>query len=236
MCALLSPFHLLGSVHLLPHQTPTDPHPCQRTPLEGPVFEDLPDRAHLCPFQYRVLVPMPASQKLRNTPVLQQATLLTEVVQLAEVEVQTTTVPRTTAWRQRKRTAAVATLPQTQARRRYTCRICGEPMASTGHSQFYGKRYCPNSPEQVYQKKSGWLKEKWEEQLIFSILEPKLLFSVLFLNQFTFTCVKCEFPSSICTLTTFFPPPSLPSFPLFLSPFPPLMEKIAPQLLFLYSL
>ena len=77
---------------------------------------------------------------------VQQATVPTEVVQLVEVEVQTTTVPRTTAWCQRKRTAAVATLPQTHARRKYTCRICGEPMA---HSQFYGKRYCPNSPEQV---------------------------------------------------------------------------------------
>ena len=95
------------------------------------------------PFPAQSIVPMPS---LRNTPVLEQATLPIEVVQLAEVEVQTTTVPRAIAWWQRKRTAAVATLPQTQARRKYTCTICGEPMAYTGHTQFYGKRYCPNAP------------------------------------------------------------------------------------------
>ena len=111
------------------------------------------------PFPAQSIVPMPA---LRNMPVFEQATLPTEVVQLAEVKVQTTTVPRTTAWRQRKRTAAVATLPQTQARRKYTCTICGEPMACTGHSQFYGKRYCPNAPGQV--PKEQWLAERRAEK------------------------------------------------------------------------
>lgn len=147
-----------------PPPTPTDPHPFHepedttgRACVRGSSRQSTP-----VPFPVQSIVPMPASQKLRNTPVLEQATLPTEVVQLAEVEVQTTTVPRTTAWRQRKRTAAVATLPQTQARRKYTCRICGEPMASTGHSQFYGKRYCPNSPEQV--PKEEWLAQRRAEK------------------------------------------------------------------------
>lgn len=112
------------------------------------------------PFPVRSIVTMPASQTLKtNTPALEQAT---EVIRLAEVEVRTTTVPRTTTWRQRKRTAAASTLPHTQARRKYMCTICGEPMVSTGHSQFYGKRYCPNAPGQV--PKEEWLAQRRAEK------------------------------------------------------------------------
>ena len=57
------------------------------------------------------VVPMQAPQTIQDTPVFEPATLPAE---MEEVEVQTTTVPKTTAWHQRKRAAVVATLPQAQ--------------------------------------------------------------------------------------------------------------------------
>ena len=100
------------------------------------MFEDLLGIAHLCPFWY-----MTASTE--------QPSLPTEVVQLEKVAV--TTVPRTTAWCQRKITAC--SLSQAPARK-YTCEVCGEPMSTTGHMA--------NSTAQnlqgKYQKKSGWHK------------------------------------------------------------------------------
>ena len=135
------------------------------------MFEDLhhtlPPVPYMAPYPLQSIMLMPALQTLRTntvTPILQQATLPTEVIWSAEVEVQTTTVPRTTAWHHRKRTSrsAVATLPlpQTQARRS-TLTICGEPMASTGHSQFYGKQYCPNALGQIPKEK--WLIQRRAE-------------------------------------------------------------------------
>ena len=98
------------------------------------------------------VVPIPSSPS--NMPLLQQATPPTKV------EVQSATVPRTTAWRQGKRTAAVAKLPC--VRRQYTCTVCREPMTSPGHSQFYGKRYCPNAPGQI--PKEEWLAQRRAEK------------------------------------------------------------------------
>ena len=69
-------------------------------------------------------------------------------------------VPRTTLWRQRKgqmeeernRTSDESEEEQEKGERRrkvYTCRMCGQPMKSTGHTHFRGIRYCPNAPGQI---------------------------------------------------------------------------------------
>ena len=66
---------------------------------------------------------------------------------------------RTTAWR-RKREREEGQRPR--ERKKYTCRICGKPMTSPGHTQFYGQRYCPGAPGQLPQKE--WLRMKREER------------------------------------------------------------------------
>lgn len=43
----------------------------------------------------------------------------------------------------------------TKQRKVYSCRICGKPMASPGHTQFRGQRYCPEQPGQM--SKEEWL-------------------------------------------------------------------------------
>ena len=134
-----------------PPLAPTHPHPFHEP-------EDTTGRACVQgSSRRRTPVPLPMQSTscvvtIQDMPVFKPAALPAEMVQLEEVEVQTTTVPRTTAWRKRKRAAVVSTLPQAQSRRKNTCTICGEPMSSTGHSQFYGKRYCPNAPGQVPKK------------------------------------------------------------------------------------
>ncbi|CAH1242367.1 Hypp6624 [Branchiostoma lanceolatum] len=55
---------------------------------------------------------------------------------------------RTTEWRARKRNAEVAAAGRGK-RKEYSCRVCGLPVASEGHSQFRGQRYCPNAPGQM---------------------------------------------------------------------------------------
>ena len=150
-----------------PPLAPTHPHPfhepedttgraCVRGSSRQSTPVPLPIQSTSC------VVPMQAPQTIQDMPVFKPAALPAEMVQLEEAEVQTTTVPRTTAWRQRKRAAVVSTLPQAQTRRKYTCTICGEPMSSTGHSQFYGKRYCPNAPGQVPKKE--WLAQRRAEK------------------------------------------------------------------------
>ena len=59
---------------------------------------------------------------------------------------QTTTMPRNTAWCQRKRTASVPTLALAQTSRRR------EPMALTGP---YDKRCCPNAQGQLPKEELG---------------------------------------------------------------------------------
>lgn len=78
-------------------------------------------------------------------------------------------ISRTTAWRQRKREAANQAKQQAQPEQRkpnrprtYMCRVCGKPMASDGHTQFAGQRYCPETPG--IPPKEQWLQQKREEK------------------------------------------------------------------------
>lgn len=65
---------------------------------------------------------------------------------------------RTTAWRHKKEREEGK---QAKTRKVYTCRVCGQPMTTEGHTQFRGQRYCPNAPGQLPQDE--WLKRKKEE-------------------------------------------------------------------------
>ncbi|XP_072050117.1 uncharacterized protein [Amphiura filiformis] len=73
---------------------------------------------------------------------------------------------RTTEWRHRKKTAIQkqqqGKVPAGKVeRKQYTCRACDNPMTSGDHTQFRGKRYCPNvfgAPS-----KQEWLAERREE-------------------------------------------------------------------------
>ena len=142
-----------------PPLTPTNPHvfhePADtsgRACVRGSLRRITP-----APLPVQSTLPTPATS---DTPVFQPTS---NVFQLEEAEVKTTIVSRTTAWRQRKRSASVSTLPSAQAStRKYTCTICGDPMSSVGHSQFYGKRYCPNASGQV--PKEEWLAQRRAEK------------------------------------------------------------------------
>ena len=61
-------------------------------------------------------------------------------------------VPRTTEWRHRKREAqGLSPSPAKRPRKQYTCRKCG----GTGHTQYYGQRYCPQSGMSFDEWKAG---------------------------------------------------------------------------------
>ena len=65
---------------------------------------------------------------------------------------------RTTAWRhERERKMGKSAKPH----RAYTCKACGRPMTSEGHTQFFGQRYCPHEPGQLSQ--DAWLQQKRQE-------------------------------------------------------------------------
>ena len=74
-------------------------------------------------------------------------------------------MPRTTAWRKRKREAEqcqqqgldVPVVP----RKVYTCRVCNKPMSTPGHTQFRGQRYCSETPGIAPQDE--WLRQKRAE-------------------------------------------------------------------------
>ena len=51
-------------------------------------------------------------------------------------------------------------------RKVYTCRVCGQPMKSTGHTRFRGIRYCPNAPGQISLKE--WLTHRHIELKAFN--------------------------------------------------------------------
>lgn len=87
-----------------------------------------------------------------------QHTPQTEVTQSVEVDVKT--IPRTTAWRQRKRNAD--SLPQAPARRKYNCHVCGDTMSATAHDQYYDKWHCPKTLGQV--PKDEWLAQRRAEK------------------------------------------------------------------------
>ena len=71
-----------------------------------------------------------------------------------EVEVETK-VSRTTEWRHKK------TGKKNKQRKTYSCRVCNQPMTSTGHTQFRGQRYCPNASGQI--SREEWLAARKEE-------------------------------------------------------------------------
>ena len=66
----------------------------------------------------------------------------------------------TTAWRheQEKKMGKSA-----KPRKTYTCKVCGRPMTSDGHAQFFGQRYCPYEPGQLPQ--DVWLQQKRQDKL-----------------------------------------------------------------------
>ena len=59
-----------------------------------------------------------------------------------EVEAKTR-VSRTTEWRHKKMGK------KSETRNTYTCRMCSQPIASEGHTQYRGQRYCPYSPGEI---------------------------------------------------------------------------------------
>ncbi|CAH3031612.1 unnamed protein product [Pocillopora meandrina] len=54
----------------------------------------------------------------------------------------------TSKWRKRK-AEAEGRAQFKEVRKVYTCRVYSKPMTSEGHTQFRGRRYCPNAPVQV---------------------------------------------------------------------------------------
>lgn len=63
-------------------------------------------------------------------------------------------VSRTTLWRQTKSS-------RRKKRKEYSCRVCGEVMSlKTGHTQYYGERYCPKQ----HRNKEEWLRKKRAEK------------------------------------------------------------------------
>ena len=68
-------------------------------------------------------------------------------------EITIATTSRTTDWRHRKAGSASGT-----TRKVYTCKTCGKPMTTSGHTQFRGQRYCPDAPGQI--SKDEWLAQK----------------------------------------------------------------------------
>ena len=75
---------------------------------------------------------------------------------------QLTAMSRTTAWRKRKKEAEAGEQSRTPrcpvARKVYSCRVCGRPMTSEGHTQFRGQRYCAQTPGIAPQDE--WLRQK----------------------------------------------------------------------------
>ena len=65
---------------------------------------------------------------------------------------------RTTVW-QHKRDRQEGKI--SRPRKTYTCKVCGRPMTSEGHTQFRGQRYCPSAPGQIPQDE--WLQKKKDE-------------------------------------------------------------------------
>ena len=67
---------------------------------------------------------------------------------------------RTTLWRHmQERQEGKSSRP----RKAYTCSVCGRPMASEGHTQYHGQRYCPLVPGQI--PRDEWLQKKRGESV-----------------------------------------------------------------------
>ena len=70
---------------------------------------------------------------------------------------------RTTEWRKRKLAlnSDPSATPKKMDRKVYTCKGCKLPVASAGHTQFRGQRYCPNTNSEITQQE--WLQLKRAE-------------------------------------------------------------------------
>ena len=53
-------------------------------------------------------------------------------------------------------------LPFKMPRKAYTCNVCGLPVMTEGHTQFFGQRYCPSTPGIA--SKEEWLRVKRAER------------------------------------------------------------------------
>ena len=161
-----------------PHTRPTEP---PLPPQDPHIFEDIPDtsgqarvRGAMTAASYSSCpgISLPSSTSSSLTPgssisvppppsssTVSGASTSTTPHSSAigsEVDVETTSrVSRTTEWRHKK------TERKNEQRKTYTCRICGQPMTSAGHTQFRGQRYCPNAPGQI--PKEQWLAARKEE-------------------------------------------------------------------------
>lgn len=96
---------------------------------------------------------------------LDQRTSQPSPQQIGEVPMEvlppTPSTSRTTDWRRRK-AIAEGSGPATKAPRKvYACRVCNQPMATEGHTQYKGRRYCPNAPGQI--PKEEWLAQRKAE-------------------------------------------------------------------------
>ena len=69
---------------------------------------------------------------------------------------------RTTAWRHKKEAELLGT--ETKKAREYSCRQCKMPMRSAGHTQYKGRRYCPNIEGQI--PFPQWLEERKKEEAV----------------------------------------------------------------------
>ncbi|PIK44872.1 hypothetical protein BSL78_18257 [Apostichopus japonicus] len=140
--------------------------PPSRVPAEQPLppAKEGPSRpvSPLIPFQF----PEPedrtglANVRRKNVPSTSGSSTAAEAPGVAPPA----KVSRTTEWRKRKAQALAQTLAPGTAklpRKEYSCRVCGKGMSSTGHTQFRGKRYCPDAPGQV--SKDEWLAKQRAE-------------------------------------------------------------------------
>lgn len=71
------------------------------------------------------------------------------------------TISRTTDWRRRKAKAEEDQPASKVPRKIYACKTCGEAMMTAGHTQYKGRRYCPQAPGQI--PKEEWLALRKEE-------------------------------------------------------------------------
>ena len=105
-----------------------------------------PSPVSIPPPQVIILPGLPGPSAIPQTSSSQFASASSPSSLPAEIPIRES---RTTLWRRRKK-AAESGIPPTQAeptkRKAYSCKVCGKPMTSEGHSQFKGKRYCPHEP------------------------------------------------------------------------------------------
>lgn len=143
---------------------PPSPPPPPSKPHQFPEPEDSTGRACLRSSAQSCSVgtssvpvsPPPAPVGTAGGVAVETSTSSSYAVQQAqeEAEVRITPMVKTTQWLHMQKAATAGDAPPAK-RRKYTCTTCGLPMTSTGHSQWYGHRYCPHAPGQV--PKEQWM-------------------------------------------------------------------------------